>query len=160
MRFWIAFITAAAILSGGCGNPASKDKVSYVSAGDARMNTAMAGARSSVGTFVTALQSPKTGQEAFAIKMPFSDGSNTEHMWLSPVSYDGKNFQGVVNNEPEKVKTVKSGQKVTVAPSEISDWMYVDNGNLVGGFTMRVLRDTMTPAERAEFDKSVPFKVK
>ena len=48
-------------------------------------------------------------------------------------------FQGTVNNEPEKVKTVKMGQKVTVA-AKISDWMYVENRKLVGGYTMRVLR--------------------
>jgi uncharacterized protein YegJ (DUF2314 family) len=58
-------------------------------------------------------------------------------MWLTPVSFDGTTFHGTVNNEPEKVKTVRMGQKVTVAPSEISDWMYVENRKLVGGYTLR-----------------------
>ena len=37
--------------------------------------------------------------------------------------------------------------------------MYVENRKLVGGYTLRVLRDAVTAAERAEFDKSVPFVV-
>ena len=51
------------------------------------------------------------------------------------------------------------GQKVTVEPSKISDWMFVQNGRLVGGYTLRVLRDAMSPSERKEFDKNVPFVI-
>jgi uncharacterized protein YegJ (DUF2314 family) len=75
------------------------------------------------------------------------------------VSFDGTTFHGTVNNEPEKVKTVRLGQKVTVAPSEISDWMYVENRKLVGGYTLRALRDAMSPAERADLDKGLPFVI-
>ena len=60
---------------------------------------------------------------------------------------------------PEKIRSVRMGQRVTVAPAKISDWMYVENRRLVGGHTLRVLRDALTPAERADFDASVPFVV-
>jgi uncharacterized protein YegJ (DUF2314 family) len=78
-------------------------------------------------------------------------------MWLAPVSFTGAQFVGTVNNEPEKVKNVKNGQRVSVEPTKISDWMFVDNGKLVGGYTLRVLRDSASASERANFDKSVPF---
>jgi len=51
------------------------------------------------------------------------------------------------------------GQKVTVAPAKISDWMYVENRKLVGGYFMGALRNALTPAERAAFDKSLPFVI-
>jgi uncharacterized protein YegJ (DUF2314 family) len=122
------------------------------------MAAAIDQARATVDTFIAALKSPKPGQSHFSIKMAFSDGSdNNEYMWLNPVSYDGKKFTGTVDNEPQTVKTVKLGQVVTVAPAEISDWMFLENGKLVGGQTMRVLRDTLTPSERADFDKNAPF---
>jgi uncharacterized protein YegJ (DUF2314 family) len=57
------------------------------------------------------------------------------------------------------VSNVKIGDQATVDPESISDWMFVDNGKLVGGYTVRVLRDAMSAAEREEFDKSVPFKI-
>jgi hypothetical protein len=44
-------------------------------------------------------------------------------------------------------------------PEEISDWMYVDNGRLVGGTTVRVLRNSASEEEGAEFDQSVPFVI-
>jgi uncharacterized protein YegJ (DUF2314 family) len=51
------------------------------------------------------------------------------------------------------------GQKVSVEPAKISDWMFVEDRKLVGGYTIRVLRDSVPASERAEFDKSVPFVI-
>lgn len=155
----LGLVALVALALAGCGKKHPADKVTYVADDDPRMNAAMDKARSTVRTFTAALQSPKAGQSAFSIKMEFTDGGNTEHMWLTPVTYDGTKFTGTVNNEPEKVKSVKMGQEVTVASDKISDWMYIENRKLVGGETLRVLRDALTPAERADFDKSVPFVV-
>ena len=160
MRGWFGFVVGLVVLTGGCGPLKTEDKTIAVSSGDARMNAAMATARSTAGTFITALQSPKSGQAGFSVKMPVTDGKNTEYMWLSDVSYDGKTFHGKINNQPETVKTVKLGQSTAVEPSGIADWMIIDNGVLVGGYTLRVLRDAMSASERADFDKSVPFVVK
>jgi uncharacterized protein YegJ (DUF2314 family) len=152
-------LAAIILLIAGCGQQHMADKVTYVADDDPRMNAAIEKARSSVGQFIAALKSPKPGQSAFSIKVPFTDGGKTEHFWLTPVTYDGTNFKGVVDNEPEDVKTVKMGQSVTVAPDKISDWMYIENRKLVGGETLRVLRETMSPDERADFDKHVPFVI-
>lgn len=159
MGRWLGTVVMVALALAGCGKKHPADKVTYVADDDPRMNAAMEKARGSVKSFIGALKSPKAGQSAFSIKMGFTDGGNTEHIWLTPVTYDGSKFTGTVNNEPEKVKSVKMGQKVTVAPDKISDWMYIENRKLVGGETLRVLRDALTPAERADFDKSVPFVV-
>jgi uncharacterized protein YegJ (DUF2314 family) len=159
MGRWLGTVSVIALALAGCGKKHPDDKVTYVADDDPRMNAAMDKARSTINSFITALKSPKPGQSAFSIKMGFTDGGNTEHMWLTPVSFDGSKFTGTINNEPEKVKSVKMGQKVTVAPEKISDWMYVENQKLVGGYTLRVLREAITPAERADFDKSVPFVI-
>jgi uncharacterized protein YegJ (DUF2314 family) len=159
MGRWLGTLAIISLAFAGCGKKQPADKVAYVADDDPRMNAAIDKARSTVKTFIAALQSPKAGQAAFTIKMAFTDGGNTEHMWLTPVAFDGTKFAGTVNNEPEYVKSVKLGQKVTVAPDKISDWMYIENRKLVGGETLRVLRTAMTPAERADFDKSVPFTI-
>ena len=76
------------------------------------------------------------------------------------VTFDGESFKGTVNDRPEKVTSVKPGQKLSVKPTEISDWMYVDhNRKLVGGYTLRALRDSLSDAARADFDRSKSFKV-
>jgi uncharacterized protein YegJ (DUF2314 family) len=140
-----------------CGRKHPEDKVTYVAGDDPKMNEAIEKARSSVQSFIIALKAAKPGQSAFSVKMAFTDGSNTEHIWLTPVSYDGKRFHGTINNEPETVKNVRFGQKASVEVSKISDWMYVEKRKLVGGYTLRVLRDGLPPNERAAFDKTVPF---
>jgi len=49
-------------------------------------------------------------------------------------------------------------QRVEFEPSYISDWMYIDDGYLVGGYTTRVIRDRMTPEEREAHDAEAPYK--
>jgi uncharacterized protein YegJ (DUF2314 family) len=140
----------------GCG---SEDRVTSVPDDDPRMNAAIAKARETVSTFIAALQSAGAGQSQFNVKMAFTDGTHTEHMWLSPVSCDGKIFHGTVQNDPANVSNVKLGQQASIEPSKLSDWMYVENGKLVGGYTVRVLHEIMSPSERAEFDRTAPFRI-
>ncbi len=149
----------AFMLGTGCTARAVAERVVPVSADDPVMNAAIAKARATVGAFETALRAPKASQSGFSIKIPVADGDEIEHFWLSNVRFDGSEFSGKIDNEPETVKTVKMGQAVSARPTEISDWMYVDHGKLVGGYTVRVLRDRLSPADRAEFDRSMPFKV-
>ncbi len=64
-------------------------------------------------------------------------------MWLTDVSYSHGKFTGIINEDPQSVRNVKFGQKVTVEETEILDWMYLDDGELVGNFTLRVLLKRM-----------------
>jgi uncharacterized protein YegJ (DUF2314 family) len=158
-RLGVVLLAAFILVAVSCAQRKSPDRVIHVSADDPRMNAAIAKARASVGTFIAALQSPKPGQVGFNVKAKFEDRGKVEHMWLVDLTYDGTNFHGTTDNEPEMVKNVKNGQRVMVAPAEISDWMYLEHRKLVGGETVRALRDNLTPAERSDFDKSVNFVV-
>jgi uncharacterized protein YegJ (DUF2314 family) len=75
------------------------------------------------------------------------------------VTYDGTKFNGKLDNEPVQVRNVKHGDAVSVEPAHVADWMYVDDGKLVGGHTLRVLRSRMTPEQRSRYDESRPFKI-
>jgi uncharacterized protein YegJ (DUF2314 family) len=138
--------------------PGEPDIIS-VDENDPRMNAAIDKARSTVGQFIKALGNPQSFQSGFSVKAPIRDGEHIEHMWLAPVHYRDGKFVGTVNNEPDVVKTVKLGEQYELKTGDISDWMYVENGKLVGGFTIRVLRDAAPKEKRAEFDRSVPFKI-
>jgi uncharacterized protein YegJ (DUF2314 family) len=148
----------AVAAASGCGGRQTPLKAVFVEDDDANMKAAIDKARSTVNQFIAALQKPKKTQENFSIKMLFKDGEEGEHMWLLPVTYDGKQFTGVVNNMPEKIKTAKLKQRVTIDPDKISDWMYIENGKLVGGFTIRALHERLSPEERKEMEKTLPFK--
>ncbi|MBB6053062.1 YegJ family protein [Armatimonas rosea] len=126
---------------------------------DREMNAAIAKARQTLPAFVKALQSPTTAMQGFSVKAEFKDANGSEHMWIARPEWDGQNIVGVLANEPNWVKSVKLGDPVKIPGNQISDWMYVENGKLVGGHTERVLFARMSPAERAEVEKSGGFKL-
>jgi len=125
----------------------------------AAMHRAVLEARKTVGKFISALNHPAPGQQDFEVKKPFIQGNQVEHIWLSDVRFIGHRFQGQVDNQPRKIRGVKLGQLVSVNPNEISDWLYVDNGQLVGGYTVRAHYNDLSPEQKQEFDREADFKI-
>ena len=128
-------------------------------ASDQKMHSAIDRARASVGNFTTALKSPKSNQSEFQICAGFTDGQKLEYLWIRDIQFDGKFFSGRIGEEPQDVKIVQRAQRVTIAPARIADWMYSENGMLVGGYTLRAIRESLSPAERVALDNSVPFAI-
>jgi uncharacterized protein YegJ (DUF2314 family) len=118
------------------------------------MNAAIQEARDTLSLFVDALQAPTETQSYFAIKVifPFGEDGSAEHMWVDQLTYADGQFQGVLSNDPVDVTDLTYGDTVTASADEISDWMIVDDGQLLGGYTLHVLRNRMSEAERAQFD--------
>lgn len=143
-------------LTAGCGQGDSS--VVAVNSNDPGMKTAISKARASSGQLIAALAARPPGATDFAIKKMFRDANGTEHIWLTNIHYNGKKFTGEVGNKPEIVQYVKLGEKESVERDEITDWMYVQKGKLMGGYSIRLLRDRASPEERKKMDASVPFQ--
>lgn len=79
-------------------------------------------------------------------------------MWIGDLTVEGDSLHGKVDNEPEYIHNVVSGQLVSIHKDSIADWNYTRNNKLIGGYSIKVIKERMTPAERAEFDKSVEWK--
>jgi len=124
------------------------------------MAQAVQKARKTTNKFIAALRSPKSSQSRFAIKKPFIEGDKVEHLWINEVSFDGKVFHGKIDNEPVDTKAVRLGDPVTVKPEEITDWMYVQDGKLVGGYTICALCRNMSPAEKKQFEQDAGCQIK
>lgn len=95
------------------------------------------------------------------VKAPFSDGEHAtrgndtpevDHMWMSEIDFDGRFVSGELLNEPNWLETVKQGDAARVALGEISDWMYVREGEVFGAHTVNLLRSRMGKKERQEHD--------
>ncbi|HET9473676.1 MAG TPA: DUF2314 domain-containing protein [Steroidobacteraceae bacterium] len=126
---------------------------------DAEMNAAMSRGRSTLDEFEQRLASPPASQGYIAIKGRFEEDGSVEHIWLDDVAVLPEGYRGKVGNTPVYITRLAPGQEVIVSRADVSDWMAVDDGKLVGGYTIRVLRDRLSDAERAEFDASTGFKV-
>jgi uncharacterized protein YegJ (DUF2314 family) len=144
-RFYFLLI-AFILFWGGCTEQ-SEDTVVDVEASDQKMNAAMDHARETVNQFIERLRNPQPNDSEFGIKVKIQDGDNVEHFWVSDISFADGTFTGNLANEPEYVKNVKYGQKITVKSEEISDWKYLDNGKMIGNFTLRVLLEYLPPKQ-------------
>jgi len=119
-----------------------------VDAGDPEMNAAIQQARKTIQTFLQQLLAPKPNQTHFSVKKPFpvgKDGEN-EHIWIDDLRYDGKRLHGRISNTPVDMRSLKPGAPVSLLPSEISDWMILEDGAIVGGFS-RLMEKNGIPRE-------------
>ena len=137
----------------------SKSSYAKVWDNDKQMDRAVENAQRTLGFFMAALRAKKNGDTEFEIKKGFIDGDKVEHLWIKRVTYDGKNFRGQIDNRPNEVSNVHLGERVTVAPQDVTDWMFLKDGKLIGGYTTRVLYARLSPEDKAEFDKHAEFKI-
>jgi uncharacterized protein YegJ (DUF2314 family) len=134
------------------------DSVISVRADDQEMAAAINAARQSVGRFVEAFTNPKKGQRSFLVKIAFSKANRVEHLWLADLDFHGKTPTGVIADNPIR-PDLKFMQRVDIDLSQLSDWMYVEDGKLVGGYTTRLLRKRMNPSERREMDATCGYEI-
>jgi uncharacterized protein YegJ (DUF2314 family) len=113
------------------------------------MDAAIARARRDVDSFIGELSQP-TGTN-HAVKAPIEDAGETEHFWLTDVTFQNGEFKGTINNDPGLVGNVQFGQTWTIKKAEISDWMFMRDGKMYGNYTLRPLLKTMGEDEAAKY---------
>jgi len=139
--------------------PGQSDVIN-VEAEDPGMNAAIKKAASTLPEFKAALAAPPERAVGFSVKVAFPYGKNNrEHIWLDTPSFSEGSVSGVIGNEPVYVTSIKLGQKVSAPESRVSDWMYIQDGVLKGGFTVRALLDRMSPEERERQLASMGFRL-
>jgi len=90
--------------------------------------------------FVQARQAADDDDTRFLAKAEFSDGDNSEFMWVQVNFADQQKIEGLLVNEPHELDHVHCGQAVTVEIDKLNDWIYPGkNGNMVGGFTLDII---------------------
>ena len=137
----------------------SKD-IYYVGSEDPGMNSAINNAKMSLDKFDIAFKSNDTAFMDFSIKKRYNTPTGGgEHMWISVINISDSGYTGYVNNDADETTEVKYGDTVFVSKSEITDWMYLDNNILRGGYTFRESRNHLSPTERAKMDKELGFKI-
>jgi uncharacterized protein YegJ (DUF2314 family) len=119
---------------------------------DAYMNAAIAEASRTLPEFLEFVKAAPPGA-TFSLKARFVEGDQEEHIWLSSVEVVDETLEGTIANEPAALRDIAYGLRVQVERAQVSDWMVVANGKVHGAYTIRVMRDQMTPEERTEFDE-------
>jgi len=162
MKIYAMAFAMALLALGGCsrgGESQSGDAlVTYVDDDDQEMEAAMSRARSTLPEFEERLANPTATQSLAIIKGRFTEGDDVEHMWISEIRVTPEGYRGVLGNKPEFL-SLEAGQAVLVRREDVSDWVVIEDGRLVGGYTMRVMRSRLPADERAQFDAMNGFRV-
>ncbi|WP_316838815.1 YegJ family protein [Pedobacter gandavensis] len=138
----------------------SRFSLGYIPKEDEQMNWAMEKARLTLWYFEEHLKRPGPGQDYFSIKVKVKDQNLVEHLWLIAPDFDEEgNLYGKVGNEPIQVKNIELGQRIGIGRSLISDWMIVEQGMLLGGYTIRAIRDGLPKVEQQFFDESIGIAI-
>jgi uncharacterized protein YegJ (DUF2314 family) len=124
-----------------------------------RMREAVRRAQASLPVFLAALRHPSPNQKDFAVKKVFIQGEEVEHIWLSDVRWKKGKIYGRIDNRPLRIGGLKLGQWVSASPSEISDWMFLDHGKLVGGYTLQACSRALPRSERKKLWSAADFRV-
>jgi uncharacterized protein YegJ (DUF2314 family) len=145
---FLVALTATAIMA--------DDRTIGVAPDDREMNAAISEARRTIKQFFDAFANRRKGQTSFLLKVAFVSGDQVEHIWLADLDFSGAKPKGVIANEPQ-IPGFRFEQTVEFYLARVTDWMYVDNGTLVGGYTTRLLRSRMSPEDRKKLDAQAPY---
>ncbi|MGD0639348.1 MAG: DUF2314 domain-containing protein [Roseiarcus sp.] len=146
-------LTAAALLSAlapsGVAFAGDPNPVPLVPKGDPAMNAAFAHAAATLDDFLAKWRHPPPGAEQFSVKIGLQDTPSApgytvvrpgapgaiEWFWTDNLRVDGTGFSAQLSNDPERVRNVSFGQTVRFTREDIGDWMYWQNGKIVGNAT-------------------------
>jgi uncharacterized protein YegJ (DUF2314 family) len=154
----IYVISISALLTFSALAKAPDDQNILINSNEAEMVAAIQQAQSSLGEFLEIVAKPPKGASEFRLKVRITDSYGTEHFWVMPFKATGSGFVGILADEPEYVKSVKYGQKITFTRSDITDWGYKLNGKQKGSFTVCVLFKHMPADEVEQYRKEYGFE--
>ena len=128
-----------------------RDQIVRVPDDDPDMRAAFAKARATLAGFLALTRAPRSGISTMSVKVPLHEGDTVEYFWIKDFAEEHGRFVGAIDNEPRLLKHVHDGQSVTFSASEIVDWLYLEDGRMIGNFTGCALLKREDPAEAATF---------
>ena len=117
----------------------AQEMIKPVPSDDPQMNVAIAKAKLTFPEFLKLKSAGTDGLSQFTVKVLFVDGTNKEHMWVSPFrSASNKGFEGILKSSPRAMPSLRYDQQVTFTAEQVTDWGYTKNGKKIGYFTVCV----------------------
>src|SRR6266498_5322853 len=132
---------------------------SQTSTKDVELDAAIQQARDSLDIFIRRIASPHGNRTLVAVKVRFflPDGSSQD-IWVDGVTYTDDTFRGNMGDDIPALK-LKFDEKITILRENIIDWMIVEDGKLIGGYTIRLAVQRMSPEEKERFLKTLDYSI-
>jgi uncharacterized protein YegJ (DUF2314 family) len=156
MKFIPPAVTFLLVLATSAG--AVEDQTVRIKRDDAEMQAAIRQAQASLDEFLALKESPPKGASGFKLKVVIHDGDRQEVMWVMPFKQTETGFVGILNDRPEYVTNVRSGQRLTFTRADVADWGYMLDGKQKGSFTVCAIFKHIPPAEVQKYRDDYGFE--
>jgi uncharacterized protein YegJ (DUF2314 family) len=114
---------------------------------------AFAKARATLPVFWASHAAPEPSESGHSLKVCFATSPiNAEHIWMVDVKRlpDG-GFSGRFGNDPHDLPGKQEGDLAQFSEADITDWMFMRNGKIVGCETTKPLLESMPKADADAF---------
>jgi uncharacterized protein YegJ (DUF2314 family) len=123
------------------------------------MESAFRQARDTLDLFIEKLGTPHPDRSLVAVKVRFFlPGELPQDLWVDGVTYVDGSFRGTMGDDLPSLR-LSLGDKVTVKREDVLDWAIVEDGKLVGGYTIRLAVQRMTREEKERFLETLPYTI-
>ena len=104
---------------------------------DVKMEAAFQQARDTLDSFIQKIGTSHPNRTLVAVKVRFVlPDSSSQDMWVDGITYRDGSFYGTMGDDIPSLK-LSIDDKITIARKDIVDWMIVEDGKLIGGYTIR-----------------------
>ena len=126
---------------------------------DVEMEAAFQQARDTLDSFIQKIGTPQANRTLVAVKVRFVlPDDSTQDLWVDRIAYSDGSFQGTMGDDIPTLK-LSIDDKITISRKDIVDWMIVEDGKLIGGYTIRLAFQRMTPEQKERFLETVHYSI-
>ncbi len=128
---------------------------------DPEFEEAVRQAQNTLYVFRQAFLAPQSSYSLMSLKIRFSSNGETEDMWTEPMFilddvYTVRMVEGVTLEQG-----IHPDRLLDVELQDIVDWMILqEDGKVIGGYTLRLAYERMTPEEQKKYLEITGYKFK
>src|SRR5918993_4969985 len=147
------------LLTFGCAPRSAVSSTPTTSSTDAELEAAMEQARASLDTFIAKITTPHADRTFVAVKVRFTPpGESSQDIWVDEVTYADGILRGNIGDDIPALR-LEAGEKIMIDEEHLLDWMIVEDGKLIGGYTIRLAVQRMSPEERERFLETLDYSI-
>ena len=145
------------ILLFSCGKNADKPSPAVeVERSDKELEKIAENARQALPIFFRNLARPEAGANNFFVKYPLAaDDGASEQVWLGGIRVKDGFYYGRLANTSKLPGGRNKDKLITFDPDKITDWMYIQDGKIIGGRSIKYLLEKTPETQRSEDQKKI-----
>ena len=126
---------------------------------DVEMEAAFQQARETLDSFIQKIGTSHPNRTLVAVKVRFVlPDSSSQDIWVDGIAYRDGSFHGIMGDDIPTLK-LSVDDKITIARKDIVDWMIVEDGKLIGGYTIRLAFQRMSAEQKERFLETVHYTI-